>query len=297
MADRTYHFVANNLADNQGRGWRASFGAWGSIYVKWAFNVDITIYDPPRGSDRGEIYCHFPSGAGAVGTPEGGVQGGGYWNETGVAWGSEIMSDQLWDIGSVDAEQDSMALADTHVANWLAANNKSAFYVGRYCDADVPIILHDWGYESVNTSWSRKLKDEDFDSDGNLKSIVIARLFSRRLVHSYPEGGCYTAQGTWVPNDTTLLEDLMPITSEALGIDWKYYPWARKIDGDWKSLNREYRSVPTSANRNAYLRIMKSGAWDDVLNDLEHPDYPESESHIMIASGNWKRAEPYGSGA
>jgi len=302
MADQEYQFIASNLDTD---GYLIDFAGWGQIWIKWAFNVLITIYDDPVAQGaKGKVECWFNPGTGPVATvvqsPDQ-QEGGGFWNAGGLVWGSDDLGIRLYNPGAWDSTDDYEAKA-TEECNDFTASRGGHFFVSRYSDGIVPMDVHT--DVALGSSWSRNLTDNDFDGDGNLKPLTLARLFKRRLEWAGDTHG-QTHPDVFIPVDTSVLEDMGPITTEQLGIDWKYYPWAVKKDGDWKSLNREYQSVPVSANRNAYLRIMKNGAWDDVLNDLEHPDQfdpahpdrPCSESHIMIQNGNWKRAEPYGSGA
>ena len=293
MADRVYHFIADNTAS----GYETSYGGYGSIILKWIFNVEITIYEnPPDGNHRGEIRCWFPSDGGVVSSAVDGPlsgTGGGFWNAAGIAWGSEEVGIWLYDTSASYSTNDYKELSIAQNNDFMSRQGRSYFALFSVCDANTPIDSDMYSYSDHGMSWSRDITDNDFDSNGNLKPITIGRVFTRRLEWDGDTHG-QTHPSVFIPNNTTVLEDMGPITSQQLGIDWNYYPWARKINGSWNSLNREYESVPVSANRNAYLRIRKNNAWDDVLNNLENPGIAESE---VKSNGNWKQAVPYGTGA
>lgn len=268
MADSVFRSTAS-LSNFQ-----VPYGGFGNVYISFTFNVEITIYETPRsGGVIGKLRCYFPNGSRASAWYEGDSEtgtGGGFWNAAGIMWGDGSFHEQ-WHAMS-DASEDSYGRMENEL-DWATSDYFVRF---AFCDNVSSPDLSVWA--PAGASFSRDIYQSELDSNGNLPPLVLARVFSRYYDHeSGPAYSVVSLQRT--------------ITSNEMHVNWKYYPWARKLSGNWESLNRDINT--SSASRSAYLRRKDSGAWHDVLNDMQS----SSQSAWRKQDGAWKNAVPYGNNA
>lgn len=285
MADSVFHSVAS--ATNH----ELSYGLYGQVFVSWSFDVWITIYETPRQSGNrteiGQLRCAFPSGGSATAWYRADAytgRGAGFWNAAGIMWGNGTFTEQwnslrLYPYGS-DTDSYNFMLSQ------LDAATSDYFVRFAFIDNENPVSLNTW--TPTGSSFSRPIYEDELDEDGNLPPLVLARLFMRWYDHddagdsssSYPYAARVTEAGI--------------ITSEQMSIDWRFYPWARKLSGAWESCNRDYDTP--SASRSAYLRHKESGSWADVLNTMQ-PSGQDDQMSWRKQGGVWKYALPYGNNA
>lgn len=252
-----------------------SYGGFGLIYVSFSFNVRITVYETQRsGGVIGKLECWFDQGD----LPRARYEyqwdtGGGFWNAAGLMWGdgsfhnvSTPLYDPANDTQARCFSDLNAATSDYFIRFYFQDSNQSATF-----DYDTAGAL----------SFSRNLTTSDLDSSGNLKPLVLVKMFSRYYHHPDDVG----------PDNESRVRYDGDVTSDAMGINWKYYPWARMVSGAWQSCNRDI-GTPTGS-RTAYLRHRESSAWADVLNDMQGT----TQMGWRRQGGTWKIAIPYGNNA
>lgn len=103
------------------------------------------------------------------------------------------------------------------------------------------------------------LNASDFNADGTLKSIPIARAFSRY----------------YIQNRTVRVESRAEASISTERLSWPYFPWAVNKSG-WKSLDS-----------NGGLRKRSGSGWSDLKNQIDEGQ----EQHVFHRLGSgWKRA-------
>lgn len=287
MADSVFHSVAS-MTD-----YTVPYGVYpdnfGNVLISWAFDVYITIYETPRWVDGvkmiGELHCAFPSNGSAVARFVAGPRtgdGAGFWNAAGIMWGDGTFVAQkslkkLPPYGSdTDSYEEMLVQLDAATSDYFA---RFAFY-----DKDSDPQLFQWNPMGAN--FTRLIRESELDSEGNLPSLVLAKLFTRFYDNDHADYDTGYPYGPAVVLSTE-------ITSQAMNIDWRYYPWSVKVGGSWLSCNRDYNTI--SENRNAYLRI-KDGSFRDVLNWNQLPT-GETQKSWVKRNNDWQRALPTGTGA
>lgn len=282
-----YTYKGVRLAFGERAGNKTGTGCYGIIYLRYAFNVTVEIYDIPQGANLGKLTCAFPSGAGPAYTvlhhnltaynpvDKEGI-GGGFWDAVGFRFGSTAGSDVTRHLGDVANDSQANAVADLNA--YLPTSSTSHICRFYFCDkvndgsalADINVIVD----TTTGRSWSRYLTASDFDDDGSLNKLVLATLYHRW--YDQPNGDAK------VTGMEIVLDDKVPI-------NWLYYPWAIRDDDKWLSCNRDY-NVHESPERTAYLRIKENGSWRDVLNNLQGSTPMDG----LIKDSDWVRAALYG---
>ena len=269
MADLVYNQVAR-VTDKE-----FSYGGYGTIYVSFAFNVRITIYETQRsGGVIGKLECWFNSGSRATARyVDQWDSGGGFWNAAGIMWGDGAFHHVETPLYNPANDSYSLMIDDLDDAT-------SDYFIRFYfCDSAQSSTFDFDG--PTGASFSRNLTTNDLDSNGNLKPLVLAKMFRRYYYHPDDVG----------PDNASVVEYYGDVESSEMGLNWKYYPWARKISGAWESCNRDINTA--SASRSAYLRHKESGSWQNVLNDMQGT----TQMSWRKQSGSWKIAIPYGNNA
>ena len=253
------------------------YGGFGTIYVSFSFNVRITIYEnPPGGNVVGLLECWFDQHDRARASLEPDSltgTGGGFWNAAGVMWGDGSFHRVESPLYDPQYDSQSNMIAD------LDAATSDYFVRFSFCDSDPDPDLYVSAPEGAH--FSRNITTSDLDSQGNLKPLVLAKMFDRSYYHPADVG----------PDNAAIVAYAGDISSDAMGINWKYYPWARMISGAWQSCNRDI-DTPTGS-RTAYLRHMESSSWADVLNDIQGT----TQMAWRMQNGSWRIAAPYGNNA
>lgn len=279
------------LAFGERAGNKTGTGCYGIIYLRFAFNVTIEIYDTPQrtiygGTNYGRLTCAFPENAGPAYTvlhhnltahnpvDKEGI-GGGFWNAVGFRFGSISGSEITRHLGSVESDSQANAVADLNA--YLPTSNTAHICRFYFCDkvgngsalANINVIPD----IATGRSWSRNLTASDFNADGSLKKLVLASLYHRW--YDQPNGDAKVSG--------------LEITLDNFPINWLYYPWAIRDGDSWLSCNRDY-NAHQSPERIAYLRIKEDGSWRDVLNNLQGSTPMDG----LIKEGTWVRAALYG---
>lgn len=278
MADLTSHFVCSNIGSGYEYTWESGEGMYGKYIVEWAFDVYITIYENRRENVIGHLKCAFPSGSSAAGSfSSGSAVGGGFCDAAGLMWGDASYTEQSASLP--DDTYDSQATAESQLRAFCP---NYICYFGYKNSSKQPFFAAQAG-----SYFERDITVDDLDSNGNLKQLKLLQLFKRWY--------------DWSDDGTTPREPasarLAKVTFEAditsgLNIDWKFYPWAVKKSGEWKSLNRDYPTTP-SPSRTAYHRRKEGGQWQDVLNTLQ-PNNPNDQMSWRKQSNNWLFGKQFG---
>lgn len=277
MADSVFISVASN--DNFVISYNSSQIEFGTVSLSWRFHVKITIYEEPRpsgqGAQIGKLECYFDQGDYASARFNDGRDtgsGGGFWNAAGIMWGDGVFTEQSSPLPVVSSDTEQA------MVNQLDAATSDYFVRFSFCDNDEPPVdLKSW---SKLSGFTRIIYQSELDPNGNLPALTLARLFSRW--YDWETG-----------NNLAMVTDKGTIESSAMNIDWHYYPWARKLSGDWESCNRDFDTKPSSS-RSAYLRRKESGSWQDVLNNIQDAN---DQMSWRKQGGSWKYALPYGNNA
>lgn len=285
MADSVFHSVAS--ANN----YEVSYGPYGQVLMSWAFDVWVTIYETPRTIGNqvsiGNLRCAFPSDGSAIAWYRADAytgDGAGFWNAAGIMWGNGTFVPQRQSLYLPPYGTDS----DSYDAMLAQLNAATSDYFVRFAFVDNVASPNLETWAPVGASFSREIYESELDASGNLPPLVLAKLFSRSYDHDDATG-----PGSGYPY-ATVVDLVGEITSQQMNIDWRYYPWARKLSNQWESCNRDY-DTPT-ASRQAYLRRKESGGWQDVLNNLQ-PSAASDQMAWRKQDGNWEYALPYGNNA
>lgn len=279
MADSVTHFVCSNI-DSGGYEyvWESNLGVYGRYVVKWAFDVYITLYENRRGNIIGHLKCAFPSGSSAVGEfYNGDIEGGGFCDAAGLMWGdasytkqSESLPDDTYD-SPATAEEQLKKFCPNYICYFGYKNSsKDTFFAA-----------------ASGSFFERDLTTDDLDDNGNLKKIKLLQLFKRS--YDWSDDGKTPRE----PASARLaIVNFEADITSGLDIDWKFYPWAVKKSGSWKSLNRDYSTTPSSS-RSAYHRRKEGGQWQDVLNTMQ-PNSPDDQMSWRKQNGGWLFGQNYG---
>lgn len=270
----------------------SGYGGYGNVYISFSLGVRITIYDlsdPSHASEpanvRGklECWCDQTPSAEYVADELSGT-GGGFWNADALMWGDRNYTPQWNRLDNPAYDTESDAFSEMN-----AATGGHHFIMYTFCDA---IYDGDFtAYQIASNSFSRDITTDDFNSDGSLKPLLLIRMIARSYDHSDSDPS-YQDAAVVEQYNTIYTSRISPDSPDFdPPISFMFYPWGRKLSSDWKSCNRDYDTA--SANRSAYLRRKESGAWADVLNDLQAAT--ANQMGFIKASGNWKMSSLYGS--
>lgn len=105
----------------------------------------------------------------------------------------------------------------------------------------------------------------------------------------YVCGAVFTNSGLEPNEDQYLLSQPFSITNSDIPELFEYYPWSRRINGAWKSLNRE---GSTSTTAGLFRRI--NGAWSGRTNQV---DSDTTNDHGFRYNNGWKKSPKSGEGA
>lgn len=143
-------------------------------------------------------------------------------------------------------------------------------------------------HDTTQSASSHNIWNDAVGSKGWVKlANSISELGSNGTITIYLAGVITFSQT--ITDAGTASSVAITFTGEEIWKFFDYYPWARRMSGDWKSLNRD-----GSGQSSTGLFRRENGAWAQVLNGEE--DSGKSNGMRRL-SGTWSKSSKTGTGA
>lgn len=242
----------------------------GLVPVKWIGSIGFAI----AVLDNGDTYLKFVSGS------------------TNTRSGLTIRT-TYWPVHPVLGYND-------FTVSWASGNSKNVYSVSGSSTIDfgekgTMTISGDsasWSYSAgYGLSEGQEVTHADMVSAGYIKTLSLSDWPEHNAVITlYALAMVLSNMPTVVNEPITLDAYPLTITAEANPKLFNYFPWERKIDGSFMSLNRGGSS--TSHNQSGLFR-MESGVYEPVLNSPG----TGGKSDGMRYNDGWKKSPKSGQGA